>query len=423
MLKDEQAVDLLLRCERIIGKELSQVRGNLKHAETRAAFVWELLVIETASELGTVEYEPNSGGSPDILLHLSYGRQIWIEAAFLYHRFWQKERQSNAVIRWLFKEAERRGIPTWKIHPKLGGKQDDKAGPVRILPRLQERKLFLKEPEILKFFEDISLNPKESHCCSLSHYTVSIFYQPNAQGPYLTSSGLTQEVPKTIKEHVIYRVLREKARQHTVEGPRVVCIGSDQSPSLSLLSRLGPIALNNAVSKAFAEYHSLSAAIIISIKDEITGFGHFQKHAHGQIFINPYARNPLTPEEFQTLSKMNFNRWKYSEPLQKYEYTTTHSLRNISGSLTCKYKGDGMELEVPANIIIQALAGKTNLLKEFGLRENDSVMRALNEGWIIEACRLKKGDTQAGEAANVVLHMKPPISAYWPSQKDEKKNV
>ena len=57
MLIEEQAAALLARCEKILGIELRQTRGNLRNA-SRAAAVWELLVIEEAADIGYVEYEP-----------------------------------------------------------------------------------------------------------------------------------------------------------------------------------------------------------------------------------------------------------------------------------------------------------------------------------------------------------------------------
>jgi hypothetical protein len=62
MLKDEQAAELLARCEAAVGKELLQVRGNLRNAVTRAAAVWELLVIEAAANIARIQYEPHPGG-------------------------------------------------------------------------------------------------------------------------------------------------------------------------------------------------------------------------------------------------------------------------------------------------------------------------------------------------------------------------
>lgn len=399
---------MLRKLEQIWGKELPQIRGNLRNAETRGAAVWELLVLEAASYLGSIEYEPGTGGSPDILLHPPKGRDLWIEAAFLYPRFWEKERQSNEVTQWLYGEAERRGIPSYKIHPRLDGR-DSKAGPVRVLPAVNERKKFLKEPELTKFFGNIASKPTERHNCNLSRYTVSISYLPNAKGPYRSSSGLQQEAAKVVEEHAIYKALIEKAGKQKIAGPKIICIGSDQSPALSPLRGPGQPGVHDAVRAVFSKHRSISAVIVISVRDSPAGFGRFEKRAHGEIFVNPYARELLTEQESEILRTMNFNRWKYTFPLHKWEKNGAEGFRRVSGSLTCRPRGIGMEIEVPTNVLVDALAGKTNLFKELRLDENHIVSRALNDGWAVESCSLKPGDIEAGEAPKVVIGLSPPI--------------
>lgn len=423
MLKEEQAAALLAQCEKTLGRRLSQLRRNLQYADTRAAAIWELLVIDASSEIGTLKYEPYSGGSPDILLQCSQGRTLWIEVTYLFPRFWREERQSHAVTRWIYDEVKRQGISPYKIHVKLDGKRDNKAGPVRTLPSQHERKKFLKEPVLIKFIDDILVKPNEGRYCSLSDYTITIHYNPSAQGPFVSSSGLNQEAPKVIEEHAVYRKLKEKARQHNVSGPRVICIGSDQSPVLSTLASPGQPNVRDAVGKVFMENHSLSAVIIVSISDKASHWGQLQKQARGQIFMNPDAKEPLTQEEAQLLGKMNFNHWKYTYPFPKWEYETTTGLRNVTGLLSCRGKGVGMEIEFPAHILVDALAGKTTLTKEYNLSQNDAIVRALNDGWEIQSCILKKGDLQAGVAAKIVLYMMPVDRVFWPQTKNESNNT
>ncbi|MGE4053098.1 MAG: hypothetical protein AB7F38_18650, partial [Piscinibacter sp.] len=82
MLSEEQAAELLRRCEAIAGRGLKALRGRLSSPEGRLAAVWEMLVVDASSRLGKVEYESADGG-PDIRLQLPSGRWVWIEATFL----------------------------------------------------------------------------------------------------------------------------------------------------------------------------------------------------------------------------------------------------------------------------------------------------------------------------------------------------
>lgn len=334
-----------------------------------------------------------------------------------YPRFWKQERQSQRVINWLHKEAERRGVPAFKIYPQLDGDRSITAGPVRRLPELNERKKFLKDHVIVKFFEDVIANPNANHNCSLSNYTISISYSPNAQGPYSSSGGLVQEAPKVVKEHAVYRVLREKARQHNVAGPLVICIGSDQSPALSSLTGPGQPKITDAVSAAFYEHRSISAAIVISVEASFPIFGRLQRQARGQLFLNPDAKVPLTQKEAQLLSEINLNRWDYTFALQKWEDKNNKGYRRVKGSLTCKQSGEGVEIEVPANVVVDALAGKTTLTKEYEMDGTDRISQALKDGWVIESCSLKEGNIEKGEDRKVVFKLVPPsLPVFWPKR-------
>lgn len=84
MLSDSQILRLLALCEERLGSPLKLIRGNLCSKQWLGA-VWELVVIDAATQLGSVTYEARSPGrgSPDILLELRSGQRIWIEAAFL----------------------------------------------------------------------------------------------------------------------------------------------------------------------------------------------------------------------------------------------------------------------------------------------------------------------------------------------------
>lgn len=421
MLKEEQAAELLARCEKIVGKKLIQTRGNLRSSKTRAAAVWELLVLEATSEIGSVEYEPRSGGSPDIRLRLAQGRDIWIEVAFLYPRFWKGERKSRVVADWIFEEAKRKGIPQHKITYQLDGDQNNPAGPVRQLPELHEKKNFLKNSGVSEFLSKINSSPNEKKTFVLSGYSISLSYEPDANGPYLSGGGLIQEAPKNVQQHAIYRVLKGKASQHKIGGPRIICIGSDQSPVLSTLTGPGNPRLRDAVAAAFRENHSLSGTIVVRIESATTGlYNLLQRRARSEFFANLYTKEPLTDAEWKSIRKLNFNKWKYTYALEKWEQKNCESFRRVGGSLTTKCGRMGVKIEVPCNILIDSLAGKTNLIKTYGLAKNDPLVKYLDDGWVIQSCKFMPGNIEVGESPKVVLSLAPPPSTvYWPRKKDD----
>jgi hypothetical protein len=423
MLIEEQAAALLTRCEKLLGIELRQIRGNLRRASSRAAAVWELLVMEAASHLGLIEYEPHPGASPDIRLRIKQGRAIWLEAAYLYPRFWDEERRSDAVMRWLLAEAERRGLPRGTIHLRFDGAPQSQAGYVRILPKLHEKTLLLKHLALKSFFNEILCDRSKVRTCALSPYSVSIAYSPNIASSPFIGGGFAQEAATAVSEHAVYRTLREKAQQHDVAGPRVICVGSDQSPSLSPLNGpgTGRPSGRDAAMAALSRHQSVSAAFIVTIRNMPTNFG-LERQARGQIITNPTARDQLTQDELRLLASLDFNRWSYTYPLPKWESGNPQTYqRRLSGRLTVRPGGIGMKIEIPTDIVIDALAGKTSLLKAFRLSDDEQVTQALKDGWSIVSCGLVDGDLEAGEAPKLMLELVPShVAVFWPKKTSKK---
>jgi hypothetical protein len=83
MMDDEWIVELVKRCEAVVGYKLGQIRGNLSSNEWLSA-IWELILLDAAATLGSVTYEPPTGsGRPDLQLVSHSGDRLYIEAAFL----------------------------------------------------------------------------------------------------------------------------------------------------------------------------------------------------------------------------------------------------------------------------------------------------------------------------------------------------
>lgn len=403
MLKEDQAAALLARCEAAVGKRLTQVRGNLRQPGTRAAALWELLVIDAAACLGGVEYEPEPGGSPDVRLHLPQARLVWLEAAFLEPRFWEEDRKSHQVSLWISEELRRRGIPLGRIHYRFEGSRNE-AGYTLRLPDLQQRKEFLKDPGLVAFLEAIQAEPTQERSCVPGEYSIAIHYTPTGEGPYAFSSGPVLEAPRDVRQHALYRLLVEKARQHDVDLPHVVCVGSDRSPALSLMAAPGPRG-RDAINALFGRSGELSAVIVVRIESE--------RDAQGEIFTNPNARTPLSDPEIEALRRLNFNRWRYTFPLQQWKAEEGQDwIRRVWGKLVFRWLGGvSVEIEIPGSILVDILAGKTTLAKEYRLSQDDPQLRVLRDGWGVEDCKFKPGDIRAGEAPTVILRLAaiPPI--------------
>lgn len=421
MLKEEQAAELLKRCETIAGRELKQIRGNLRRASTRAEAVWELIVVEAAAQIGRLEYESTQGG-PDIRLELPTGRWVSIEVTYLHPRFDNEEQRSAMVVRWLHDAAATIGANPPEIRCEFHGDNKHPAGPKRTLPLEQDRKQFLASTEVSQFLAAVFSRPTETHQKQLSDYSVTLIASPRTPGSFgfLSWGGSLQEAPKTVNEHAVFRAVRSKIQQHKVEEPHLVCIGSDVSPVLSSSMQSFGIRLEHALGAAVLKSGELSGVLVVNIEQAMPVLqNRITRTARYTIYPVTSCRHPLTEEEWALLQKLDLNRWKYSFPLPKKEALPQHRSRYISGSLgLSSTSGGNVKLTIPASVLVDILAGRKQLLDDYRGKEDsfgNAIAHCLHEGWTIVSCSFQDGDIQQAEAALVVLELAPPHSpVFWP---------
>ena len=334
--------------------------------------------------------------------------------AFLYPRFWESERKSRALRRWLCDEAEKRGIDSSTLYIRFDGDREDPRGPVRALPMLHKRKEFLARDDVSAFLDRIQDDAENPTSLSVAGYSVAIAYNPDAKGPYTGSGGLDPEAPRTVSEHAVYRVLRSKAKQHKVEGPRVICVGSDQSSALSMVQ--GPMTprLSEVVETAFSRHRSLSAAFVVSIEDQLGPFQGFRKEARPILYCSGIAREPLREAELLLLQKLDFGRWRFHGRYERWEAGPPAS-RHLHGNLTWSMSPMSIKATLPVGVVADALAGKTSVAESYG--EDNEVAKALEDGWVIISSEVEEGDVQQGEPAMMTLTLVPPVLApLWPAK-------
>lgn len=406
MIKEGQVVELLKRCEEITGQRLEQVRGNLSRAETRSAAIWELLVLDASTELGTVEYEPHADGSPDIRVTLPSGEKVWIEVAFLYPRFWKEERQSFEVSQWLREEADKRGIDGFKISCRFDGVAS-RSGFIRKLPLQQEKNEFLKSNLVSSFFSQVLANKGEKSSFIHPSYTLSVAYSPESNGG--GGGGLVQEAPKHYKEHALYRIVKAKARQHDVPGVRLLCIGTDQSNALSDFVAPNGVTPANALHYAFKETSVVSGVITVNIESRMQGVSGLARDARAKIYYNENAKMHPGNTDREVISKLNFNRWKYHYPLTKYDTPSNGMSRKLGGKLTVSTSNKGGTLKIPSTVLLEILAGRTSLSQEYDLSNS----HLLSGDYRITSSSLESGSPESGEALRVVFEFELDFDAVF----------
>lgn len=420
MLKEEQAAELLRRCEAIAGRQLKQIRGNLRKASTRAEAVWELIVAEAAYQLGRVEYESEQGG-PDVRLALPTGRWVSIEATYLHPRFEDEEQRSSMLVSWMHEAAASLGPNPPEIRCEFSGDDSHPAGPKRTLPREHDKKRFLASTEISTFLAEIAARPDAVHQLKLKDYSATLIASPRKPGShgFLTWGGPLQEAPRVVDEHAAFRAVRTKLRQHKVNEPHIVCIGSDVSPALSSNMHGFGIRLEHALVAAVSKSGELSGLLIVNIEQSHSFGQGIVRFARSTAYPVSRCRYPLTEEEWEFIRRFDLNRWKYTFPLARKEVPPAHRHRNIPGSFVYSSTvGGNVKFTVPASVLAEVLAGQKQLLEDYGGPEENSnkhLMGCLRSGWAIVGCRYQAGDIQQAKAATVEIELAPPHEAvFWP---------
>jgi hypothetical protein len=370
-----------------------------------------MLVFEASSQLGHVEYEDPSGG-PDLKLHFAENRFAWIEIAYQHPRFEDEERRSNAVINWVNSERQNIGF-AGSISCDFFGESDNPAGPVRTLPCLHESNVFLRDPEVSAFFSRLKDPLSAMHQVTLKRWTVTLTAKPDPS-QWIIHEGTVQESPRMLQEHAIYRKLVKKRNQHKVDGPRVICIGSDTSRAVGLNQPTGLINLEGVISAALIPGGSISAVIIVDIAVSLANFPRSVRKATAKLYPidAKLTRYPLSNAEFDVLGSLDFNRWKYSFALNRHVEEVPAYMLRTSNSLSIASKSDSsVKLCIPGPELLDALAGRQSLIHARSVPGNppdQNLTHLLGSGWRIVNCQFIQGDVQKGLSELVELTLAPP---------------
>lgn len=424
MLFEEQAAELLRRCEVIAGRRLDQVRGNLRKASTRAEAVWELLVLEAVAALGPTTCEPPSGG-PDIRLMLPTGRHVSIEVTYVHPRAEDSEHRCQLIRQWMHQVSTLLPPPAVVFECDFFETDRTEAGPVLKLPAEHERRAFLGHPEVAEFIASVKANPTAQHHKKLSAYSVSLRSRPKRSetDTMTSSSSPALDAPTSVEEHAGYRALRAKLSQHRVNEPYVICIGSDVSRVLRAQGGFGrEVSVINAFRATLRPSSRLSAILLVSIESRHTGMGGFEREARVQLMPVDGCQHPLFAEELAALATINLNRWRYTFPLSVREPKPQHRLVSVTGPLSFGYTAMGsVKIAIPASVVIDALSGRKPLVGRYGGGDgwfDEQIARFLGEGWSIIGCTFKAGNLERGLGGSVEFEIAPPHDpVFWDTVK------
>ncbi len=311
------------------------------------------------------------------------------------------------------------GEPRVAIECNFDGGFVDASGTHLALPAEHERRDFLASPEVSAFLAAVRAAPLERHSVRLSAHTITLTSRPrlSASDTFTSSSRPVLDSPRTVDEHAAFRALRSKLRQHKVDEPYIVCIGSDVSDVLRATMGGFRVRLEDALGAAVRRSGRLSGILIVPIESKMTAFGgSLSRSAIPQLFQVSNARHPFTDEDVRFLSGLDLNRWRYTFPLRTTETLPQHRQPKVGGGVrvTSSSSKGPMKLTIPASLLVDVLADRKSLFAEFGGSFDPILRSCLQEGWTVVGCKLLDGDIEQAEGAKMELELASPHEAvFW----------
>jgi hypothetical protein len=416
MLAEHQVTHLLNECERIVGKKLVGVRGQLRSESHVRAAIWELIVTDSVSRIGRIEYQRPTpkGKTPDLHVETPDGR-LWIEAAFLLPRFADIEARQEAFQRALWAQERKVGIAPGTLHHEFYGERAAH-GFEMTLPAQHELPAFFRFELVRGFFESMKNYPQQAMMVDLGEVgaTVRLAYVPASRG---TSSSVVIEAPREAEEHAVYRLLTKKAKKYSardLDAPLVVCIGSEHSTAVR---SMGPMTVSpdTAIREACRKYPVLSAVIVVSIEDVIPSMGSFNtsRRAVVRAIANRSATLPLSDVLLRRLN-LRFDLVDYGHAWNEWEDVPDVSDRmaRLGGNLLWQVTGDGYAVTLPAHEVARVLGGgwsAADLQANYQMTDAENPFRrAFQEGRSIIAVEIVPHDPRQHDPPAMRITFGPP---------------
>lgn len=390
MINDKQAEILLSECELWLDTRLCNLRKKLRsdHVNTKS-ILWELIVLHaTASSIASrhdenvnqnqsmaslIQHEPTDA-APDIFLKPNNCQPFYIEVAYIKPRNQQQEEDVKHFPRWVRKELFQRGI-NYANSLRIRLDPADPTKDIQVPPRNCWNQQ-LKTDKWKSFVTKLSLRnlpsiwlPKEAN--------VIVKAEGIEQGFGVSSSFPAQNIPKQAEDNPIYKTIEHKAEQAKkweklkIYQPLVLIIGASES-----LHQINS-QLQKAVYSALAECKQrvsnsrlISAVVIVTIRNEYSGYGYQNKASKPLIVKNPHPNVALTAEQEWLLGRIDFNQIRYGCSLESWEESWEQPQRNQDVPLLNKYlresegrfvfspKSDfAFNVEIPCKLVARLLVG------------------------------------------------------------------
>lgn len=463
MLSERQIEHLLDKCEGKLKASLTTLRDRLLRDRNHASAIFELVLIYTL--LGRfARVEPEAGpGMPDAVLRGRWGIRLSFEAAVVTSRASAARKLGSRFHGRLYREIVALGLPIngANISTEAVAGMEQNAE----VPKEHQWREMLRHPSWAEFTSQIRGCGEAGWRCPQGNIVV---YFKVRQDGYISAQSLQSERRTDIAKHPVYREIRKKARQ--IRGwpkrlrarPIVLAIctpGSGQEfwsgydvddfsvkravfssllehERMSDLDRLNILRqrLKFGPRGTYVESNRLrvagsklvSAVLIVRIEqDRDLGLLIPKSRAKPELYLNSFARHPLTDRLMAEIKQLDFNMIEYGPGWENWQGTARDSrkARNIrrGGPFTLRLGKEGdIELRIPSMQILRILAGEATAQEVFGDKAAkspnplDVFDKALASELTLESIEVVEGERTSREERQIAFHFgkgKPDVIA------------
>lgn len=245
---------------------------NLKDGRPAGA-EWEIVLLNSLSKIGRVQYESDLGGRsrPDLLVWGSGGIEPFVvEITSVSDRGYERENPVQDFEAAFHKLAKKKQLPLGGFHFQVGGEEIGKFPEQKtrlLLPSRQEMGRFI-EDRYTVFLDEIRVEPNRvrKHVLKEPKVEISVTYDPRLRG--FSGAGYPSYTSLTArKTNALYNALSMKAKQLKqcgFKGTRGIVVCDAGASYLSSLSGgVTTFSLRSIVSNFFREHSTVSYIMLV----------------------------------------------------------------------------------------------------------------------------------------------------------------
>lgn len=251
-------------------EHVNKLNGSNKNP---LAVEWEVIILNTFSKIGYVQYERKMGkGTPDLFFQSKDESNISFLADIttVSDAGYETDSPVKAFIDATKQILKKNGIKLNAFHYEIGGAKEKRSMRLKI-PANSQIPSFFKSPDFKGFIARIKENPCSQQNISLASESVEIRFYYNPQGKYFSGTHPSYNTAHSLTNNTIYNALKSKAQQlkkSDYDGTRAIFLCDGGCNLLtSTLHDWQSYSLDKIVNDFFCHYSSIHFILTFAIRE------------------------------------------------------------------------------------------------------------------------------------------------------------